>query len=904
MNKINKAVLRKTLLVSIPLLLLWSGIIAYNLKVEQNHVITSLEHENEIRDSNTEFLIDNYIDEIIENLKLIRDSDEFKEYISNHSQETFNEVKLMFERVMINKADYDQLRLIDENGYEIIRVDNDDNEVIVCKEEELQDKSDRYYFKESKMLKYDEIFISPLDLNIENGEIEIPYKPMVRFATPIYDNEDKLKGILIINYKAEYFVKLLEAHEVHKELEKFWFYIVNRNGEFILHQEEKNNFSFMFRETKDLNFSKIDTTAWDQIERYNKGSLINNKELVTYYDILGKTRDKNPKYKERWIAIHQMDISTLFSFKAFLDEMILIKNLTVIFIILVFSFIYGYISENLRKKDDRLEVAELIAGSTNDGVVITDENTNITYVNSAYEEITGYRAEEVFGMQPRDFKSGKQDELFYKNMWSEINLKGNWEGTLWDKKKNGVLYPQKMRIIAMKNKKKKGIHRYVSIFTDMSMEKNKTDMLKDINSTDGNFFIPNEEMMLQLLKKSIEDEEFSFMVLYISIENYNQLITSFLEFESISSEIFIDLVKPMIHEDDFIAQTGRNIFTVIIGTNHIKGDPHKFVDEIHKNLSRTIEVKGKELFFKTRIGASFWPHDTDDIKKLLLNSIIALEWTIARQSKKIAFFSENMIHELNHENEIEGYLKNAIGKSEFYMVYQPQIDSLTNEIVGIEALIRWENEKLGLISPAIFIPIAERSNMIIEIGYWIINQVCKDLKDMVNLANGKMKNIRCAINLSAVQMQEGTFLEKFFEIINDNKVNFNCLEIEITEGLLLLNESKNIDILNELRQIGITIAIDDFGIGYSSLSYLKTLPIDKIKIDRSFIKDYPENDDGKLLDVLVYMADFLDISVLAEGAETEEQIGFLKSIGCRYIQGYYYSKPLDKDSFIKYLNSY
>lgn len=900
--KLNKKVVKRALVISIPILMVWILFIGFSQKNKKNQIIENVIHQNEIKDSNTEFLVDNYIDEIIENLKIIRDSDEFLGYLNNTSDDNLEQVERLFRRVMSNKEDYDQLRLIDYTGQEIIRVDNmDDDTIKVYTSAELQDKSERYYFLETKALTYDDVFISPLDLNIENGIVELPHKPMIRFATPLYNEEDVFIGILIINYKAEYFVNILEEHESHKDLEKFWFYIVNRYGEFILHQDSSKNFSFMFKENSNLNFDQIDSTIWQEIESSNFGYLEKKEEIVSYYDVLAKTRSEIDNYEERWIAIHRMDISTLLSPSAILKEMLLINNLAIFVLIILFSYIYSFVIEKLKKSDSRLEITELIAGSTNDGVMITDANTNIIYVNDAFQDITGYKKNEVIGRQPRDFKSGKQDDKFYDEMWSNINKTGLWEGMIWDKKKSGVLYPQKMRIIAVKDKKS-DVHHYVSIFTDVSAEKNRSNTLQSADQTGENFFVPNEDMMLQLLRQSVEDKEFSFMVLYIVIENFNQLVTSFSDFELNSAELFINSIKPLLHEEDFIAQTGRNMFAVIIGTKNLDEEPKTFVEKVQKGISNIIEVNGRDFFFKTRMGVSFWPYDTDDLKKLILNSIIALEWSANRSTSEIAFFNEEMINELNKENEIEGYLRKAMDNEELYMVFQPQIDSQTNAVIGLEALIRWHNASLGNVPPSVFIPIAERSNLIIEIGYWIIEEVCKNFSEILSEVSFNYKDMRCAINLSAIQLQEGAFLEKLFNIVDTSTTSYNNIEIEITESLLLTNQNKSIKLLEEMQDKNITIAIDDFGTGYSSLSYLKSLPIDKIKIDRSFIKDYPENDDGELVKILVNMAETLKIDVLTEGAETKEQVDFLSQIGCLKIQGYYYSKPLVKDKLIQFLN--
>ncbi len=899
MKKWNKISIKKTLLLAIPLILIWISVLAYNLYVEKNYIVENIISENEYKDGNNEFLVNQYIEEIIENLKIIRDSNELEAFINDPTEDTLYETEEMFKRVMTNKVDYDQLRLLDKDGHEIIRADNEE-EVVLASSDLLKDKSERYYFIETKELSKGEIYISPLDLNLEEEELEMPYKPMVRFATPIFDENDDFQGVLIINYKAEYFVEILESHDMHEEIDTFKFYVLNREGEFLLEQEEDNTFSIML--DKDMMpYSEKNKAVWEVISNKNTGAIRTTTKLITHYDVLSKTRELHSNFKERWIVIHEINIQDLFSVKTMMKELLVPRNLGVLLFIIIVSVIYAYTSTKIQSKDSQLEITELIAQNTNDGVLITDKDKNITYVNAAYEEITGYPENEILNRQPRDFKSGKQDEEFYKKMWGMIKKKGYWEGFLWDKRKNGLLYPAKMKIIAVKDKNNNEPNHYVSVLTDVSKEKNNENNLERITSEDGTFLIPNEEMMLQLLKQSIEMEEYSFMLLYISIENYNQLITSFKGFENKSAEMFSELIKPLINKDDFIAQSGRNIYLVTVGLKNMQSDPITFVNSIHKSLSKKINVKEGELFFKTRIGVSLWPQDTKDIKKLLLNSIIALDWVTNRRTKETAFFSENMIAELNQGNEIEKQLMTAVENKEFYMVYQPQVNSLSGKVIGMEALIRWKNKELGQIPPGIFIPIAERSKTIIDIGYWIVEQVCKDINEMMKLSNGAIEDMRCAVNLSSIQMEDDDFLNKFFHIISKNGIDFKQLEIEVTEGMLLTDDTKNISALNSFRKVGMTVAIDDFGTGYSSLSYLNTLPLDKIKIDRSFIKDFPDNDDGKLISVLVQMTEVLGISVLTEGAETKEQVEFLSEIGCSTIQGYFYSKPLEKREFLEYL---
>ncbi len=896
---IKKNVFRRFFIIVLPVLIIWCGIVIYNLSVEKNYVIKNLITENLMRDESTAQYIKNYMMEIEENMKLVRDSNELNDYVNNPTEKTKQAVSEMFFRVMNNKPDYDQMRYIDNKGNEIIRVNNG-KDVWFTAQNELQNKGDRDYFTGTMMLSAGDFYISPFDLNMENGEIEVPYKPTIRFSTPIINSEEEKVGMLIINYLAYSFVDILSEKYQYEKIEDSKYYVLNKNGEFILHHQEEMNFSFMFDENASLCMSDEDEIIWEILQGNDHGSEVTDNRLITYYDVLQPVKQINTTYDEKWILVREMNLTPLFSMSSIMNQIFLTNNVFVFLLIIIFTFIIAMIVETLKRKDNQLEITRKIAETTNDAVIITQKDTTIIYINEAYENATGYSSSEVIGKKPSEFKSGKHDDSFYKKMWQSISEEGYWEGMLWDKKKDGLLYPKKLKIIAVEDKNG-GTQSYIGIFSDLSTNKRKSDCFDSLKYSDGNFTLPNEEMMLELLDKTIQNKQFSFMVLYITIENYNQLISMFRDKELKTSELFIDLIKPLIHEEDFVAQTGRNLFSVIVDMQHIHMDPEMYVFKVHKELTKVMQIEGQNMFFKIRIGVSYWPNDADDVKKLLLNSIIALEWSALRRSSEIAFFSEKMIEQLNQENEIEGYLRQALEKEEFFIVYQPQVDSETNRMIGMEALLRWKNPKLGFVSPAVFIPIAEKNRLIIDIGNWVIKRVCEDIQYLNKTYNELMSGLRCAINLSPIQMEESGFLDKLNGTLNAFDVGRHQFEMEITEGLLLNNETRNISILEKMRNSGITIAIDDFGTGYSSMSYLNTMPIDKIKVDRTFIKNYPEYDDGKLAKILIEMAKSLELEVLTEGAETKEQVDYLKNIGCSIVQGYYYSKPLELEAFIAYL---
>jgi PAS domain S-box-containing protein len=598
----------------------------------------------------------------------------------------------MFIRIISNKEDYDQIRFIDNKGLEVVRVNRKDD-IFATEEGELQNKFDRYYFQETIALNYDDVYISPLDLNMENGEIEMPPNPMIRIGTPVFNTENQLLGIVIINYKADYFLNILKNHEEHEEFYASKFYILNKEGQFIIHPNSDYNFSFMYDDKEKISFEDEYIDLWQNMESNDFiGSYLDNHTVVTYYDLLNISLDKSGN-ENKWIMVHMMDASNLLSFDALVNNLILSRNGVISFIILVIVYAIAIVIERLKNRELELDITKEIATSTNDAIIITDSKTRITYVNEMYEQYTGYSSNEVLGLKPSMFKSGKHNSEFYREMWSSINTKGHWEGTLWDKKKNGMLYPKKLKIIAVNdNRRNANPHHYVGIFSDISAIKESCDQYEILNYKNGKRLIPNEKIMMDLLQESIKNEKFHFMVLYLSIENYSQLANTFEEQNIDLAKTFMELAQPFIKNDDLIAQTGKNLFALIIGIHNIESSTHEYVTNLHRNLSKVISINGKDVFFKSKLGVSHWPQDTEDIKKLLMNSMIALEWTSKRGDSEISYYKDFMIDELNQESEIESQLKNAIVKKEFSIVYQPQVDIQSNKVIGMEALLRWHNE--------------------------------------------------------------------------------------------------------------------------------------------------------------------------------------------------------------------
>jgi len=439
--------------------------------------------------------------------------------------------------------------------------------------------------------------------------------------------------------------------------------------------------------------------------------------------------------------------------------------------------------------------------------------------------------------------------------------------------------------------------------SDISINEGDLTSSVNIKHQNGDIILPNKKLMLCLLNRSIKTKQPNLTIMHLTIENFNRILYLFHGDTNQVYSIFVHTLRQYIKEDDFIAQIGESKFVIIVNLPAVQTG-REFVEKFHKDISKVINVRGQDIFFKTKIGASAL-NQQGNLEKLFFHSMIAMEWNLRHHDNEVSFFNRKMLAKLNKENKIESLLRKAIENNELSVVYQPQIDiqKTTKKMIGMEALVRWNNSSLGWVSPEIFIPIAEKTQLMVEIGEWIINEVCKNMQQMKNQFSPAF-NLKCAINISAVQMADEDLTQKLFKAIEQYHIQSHQIEFEITETSLLKNKKHSIHILNKVRKCGITVAIDDFGTGYSSLSYLNALPIDKIKIDRSFIKDYPETDDGSLAKILVDMSKTMQKKVLTEGAETQAQVNYLRSIGCDYIQGYFYSKPLPLDEFMEFVQKH
>lgn len=891
----HRAILRIYLRIIIPSILIWLSVFTFTQYRESQMALKNTIQLQNADHYSASIILQHHFHEIHEDLLIKQQAPAIRTYLQHPTPDNYDVLEKYVADTMQVKTQYGRIRLWNRDSEEILTMDSAD---ICCTMPTDATFPTMSCLQEALKLDAHEIFITPMDAsNSEHSHGTV--HPFIKFSTPIGDADQQILGVIAVHYSTKSFLNLL-LHEPSEDiLHPHQSIIIDQSG-YIAYVDE----SIADSMAPGDDFVRAYPDIWSALQSGDNGHIRKDNNIFIYYDVLDGVREIHPDYQDHWYIIDIIPTHHYFNIHILLHNLLQWQQFLLFAVLNIVAVGAAVTFVKARYTDNRLLVAQMIADKTQEAIIITDADTRITYVNKAYEKATGYQMDEVMGEKPSKYKSGKHDKAFYEAMWQDIVQQGHWEGHLWDKKKDGLLYPKKLLILAVKSRTNGPVTGYVGVFTDLSAAQPTAENLMADITQRRNDPAPNEQLLIDLMQKSLENPDSMYLLLSISIENYNQLLS--LVGESQYQEvprIFVQLIQPALNENDFVAQTGRNQFTAMIQMK-LDESPQDHMKSIIRDLSRVVTLDGVRIFYRVKIGVSVWPLDTQDLRHLLLHALIALDWSITRQPADYSIFDPSMIQTLSEETRLEGYLRQALEKKEFHLVYQPQVNAETLEITGMEALLRWENHELGIIPPGRFIPIAERIQMIIDIGYWVIQQTCRDITELIQSGLDLHPQFRCAINLSALQLQESDFVDRTLQILQNFTLDNHLIEMEITESILLNNPAQTVAIIQQFHDMGITIALDDFGTGYSSLSYLNTLPIDKIKIDRSFIQDYPEQNDGKLAGILVDMSHALDIAVLTEGAETLQQVQYLRSRGCNTIQGYYFSAPLRFSALIQYITKH
>jgi len=541
-------------------------------------------------------------------------------------------------------------------------------------------------------------------------------------------------------------------------------------------------------------------------------------------------------------------------------------------------------------------------------VVITNEKAEIKYINHQFETLTGYSLEEIKGKNPRLLNSGKTPENVYQDMWEHILSDKIWRGEMHNRTKNGKDYWVYATLSAIKNDRDEITH-YVSVQEDITLRKEYEERLLKQSNFDDITELPNRILVIDRLNQALASAERlnrNLALMYIDLDDFKK-INDYLGHDS-GNKILIECARrltQLVRSDDTVARLGGDEFLVLINGLEEQGGAERAAEKILGSLSTAFEIdingQREKTFLTASIGINYASDNRFDTQTLIQNSEAAMYQAKQGGGNNYCFFTSEMNKSVKKRLVMENHLRHALENNELYLVYQPQVDINEKRIIGAEALLRWKSPELGLISPLDFIPLAESTGLILEIGEWVLDQA---LKQLHYWNRRHEKELRIAVNCSSRQFNDKSWAAKISHLLEHRGVKPEQLELEITENLLMNDTPTTLTILNELKDLGVKIAIDDFGTGFSSLSYLTKFPIDVVKIDRSFVHHvHVDMHEAVVCRGIIGLTHGLGMKVIAEGVELQEQLAFMSKNDCDIIQGFYFSKPLEKIEFEQFLST-
>lgn len=558
----------------------------------------------------------------------------------------------------------------------------------------------------------------------------------------------------------------------------------------------------------------------------------------------------------------------------------------------------------LKQYTEQLRLAGVVMENTAEGVLITDAESVIVSVNKAFTEITEFSAAEAVGRRPDILKSQRHEPDFYRAMWAELKENGVWRGEIWNRRKSGALYPEWLTINAVRNPAGEYVN-YVAVFSDISAIKRSQADLERMAHFDALTGLPNRVLFLDRLQQALDHSQRSgraVSVLLLDLDGFKTVNDSL--GHPIGDLLLVQAAERFRHcvrVDDTVSRLGGDEFAVILNHFEEDADPVAVVKKLLQSLQEPFDLKGTAALVTASIGVAVAPQDGTTPDELLRHADTAMYGAKEGGRNDYRFYQAEMTRRSQERLALERALRRAVEQGEFEVWYQPKLDLASGRIDGAEALLRWRDPSRGLISPADFIPVAERTGLIIPIGEQALDMVCRQQRGWRE--SGLLRG-RIAVNVAAPQIERSDYVDTLRRALARHQLTAEALEIEVTESLLMENPEQARDVLCAIQEMGITTAVDDFGTGYSSLAYLKVLPINNLKIDRAFVSDLPhDSNDVAITQAIIALGHSLGFKITAEGIETTEQLAFLRQAGCDQAQGYLFGRPMPAAEFEAWLRN-
>ena len=547
---------------------------------------------------------------------------------------------------------------------------------------------------------------------------------------------------------------------------------------------------------------------------------------------------------------------------------------------------------------EKLQLAATVFENTAEGVLITDTDQRISAVNRAFSEITGYSEIEALGQTPRLLASGQHDSAFYVAMWHQLTAEGHWQGEIFNKRKNSELYPSWLTISAVRNSEREITH-FVAVFADISSLKHAQAKLDYQAHHDPLTGLPNRALFENRLHAALQCSQVSNRqgaVLFLDLDRFKHINDSLghpvgdLLLKGIAQRL-----KEQVRDVDTVARLGGDEFIILLPGLHKPSDASAIANKLLACFSAPFQAGEHEFFTSASIGISLYPQDGSDVASLIRNADAAMYRSKAKGRNRVEAYTRDLTAQASVRVALENELRRAIERNELSLCYQPKLSLKTQNLVGAEALIRWNHPTFGDVSPEHFIHLAEENGTILQLGDWVLEQACRQMHQWQKRYQpfGPL-----SINLAGAQMRQPHLAKRIEQLLKTYQLKAGDLQLEITENFIMSQAEEALSVLHQLKQLGVQLAIDDFGTGYSSLSYLKRLPLDILKIDQSFIRGLPDDPhDAAITRAIIALGRSMQLTIIAEGVENQAQQHFLAAEGCEQIQGYIVSLPLPPEEF-------
>ncbi len=554
-----------------------------------------------------------------------------------------------------------------------------------------------------------------------------------------------------------------------------------------------------------------------------------------------------------------------------------------------------------KQHETRLLQAAAVFDNTDEGIMITDVDGRITGVNEAFTRITGYPEAEVLGRRPSMLRSGHHDEAFYQAMWASLSATDHWQGEVWNRRRNGEAFPEWQTISAVRDRAGRLTH-YVSVFSDISRIKQTEDELRHLAHHDPLTGLPNRMLFQERLEHALERGHCSgerVAVLYCDLDRFKAINDSFGHpaGDGVLRQVaarFRERLRP----DATVARVSGDEFAVLLEAIEGPAAAERVAGELLACLRRPLEVDEIELYTTASIGIAISPNDGLAAETLLKNADAALFKAKDRGRNTFGLFHPELVETSRERVLLDSAMRRALERGEFEVHYQPLVDLADGRTVGAEALVRWRDPGRGLVSPGQFIPLAEETGLIVPLGEWVLREACRQMQHW-RAAGRSLEYV--SVNLAGRQLENRSLALVVEQVLEETGLPATALELEVTETGIV-QDSQVVHLLRAFRELGVCLAVDDFGTGYSSLARLKDMPIDKLKVDRSFVGGIPADpSDVAITRAVIAMARNLGLAIIAEGVETATHADFLRQAGCPLGQGYFYSRPLPAGAFEDWL---